>query len=112
LDKNVIQTMSLIQIPQSLTHKKLTKIDALLVSGEFVNVVCIASTVLKSIENSLHFKKNNTQILSQLPSNTLLAIKNIIIYWITNLPKKFIQLSVIKYPKSNIYCGFLNQYVN
>ena len=94
--------MSLIQIPQSLTHKKLTNIDVLLVSGQLVNVVCIASAVLKQVENSLHFNKKNTQILSQLPSNTLLAIKNNLIYWITNLPKKFIQLSVIKLCKSKI----------
>ena len=70
--------MSLIQIPQSLTHKKLTKIDALLVSGRFVNVVCIASAVIKPEENSLRFDKNNTQILLRLPSNILLVIKNIL----------------------------------
>ena len=67
--------MSLIKLPQSLTHKKLTKIDALLISAQFVNVVCIASAVIKPVENSLHFDRNNTQILSRISSNTLLAIK-------------------------------------
>ena len=104
--------MSLIKLPQSLTHKKLTKIDALLTSAQFVNVVCIASAVIKPVENSLRFDRNNTQILSRLSSNTLLAIKFFLIYWITNLPKKIIQLSVMKYSKSKIQLGFLNQYVN
>ena len=112
MDENLAQIMSLIKLPQSLTHKKLTKIDALLVSVQFVKVVCIASAVLKPVKNSLHFDKNNTQILSQLPLNTLLASKNNLIYWITNLPKKIIQLYVVKYSKSKIQLGFSNHYVN
>lgn len=102
MGEDVAQAMILSPIPQSLTHKKLTKIDALLVSNQFVDVFYVALTALKPLKNSLYFNRNNTQILSQLLSNTLLAVKNILTYWITNLPKKFINSCVIKYSENKI----------
>jgi PKHD-type hydroxylase len=95
--------MSLIQIPQLLTHEELSKIDALLESSLFVDGAKTASLAAQSVKKNLQIDKNNTQTLPQLQSIILQALKTSPLFQIAILPKHIYPIVFSKYSEGMTY---------
>jgi PKHD-type hydroxylase len=95
--------MSLIQIPQLLTHEELTQIDALIESSLFVDGAGTASIAAKAVKNNLQIDKNNTQTLPQLQSIILRALETSPLFQIATLPKHIYPIVFSKYSEGMTY---------
>ncbi len=111
MDEDVAHAMILLRIPQSLTHQKSTKIDALLVSCQFHSMVYVASNLFIAIKKILPSLKNGILISFPLLSNTLLAIKTFQLIGLQPCLKNH-SIACNKIFKKQNKLGFLNHSVN
>jgi PKHD-type hydroxylase len=103
LGENVAQIMSLLHLPQLLTHEELTKIDDLIESSLFVDGAKTASLAAQSVKNNLQIDKNNTQTLPQLQAIILRALETSPLFQIANLPKHIYPIVFSKYSEGMTY---------
>jgi PKHD-type hydroxylase len=103
LDENVAQIMSLLHLPQLLTHEELTKIDALIESSLFVDGAKTASLAAQSVKNNLQIDKDNTQTLPQLQAIILRALETSPLFQIATLPKHIYPIVFSKYSEGMTY---------
>jgi PKHD-type hydroxylase len=95
--------MSLLHLPQLLTHEELTKIDALIESSLFVDGAKTASLAAQSVKNNLQIDKDNTQTLPQLQAIILRALETSPLFQIATLPKHIYPIVFSKYSEGMTY---------
>jgi PKHD-type hydroxylase len=103
LGENVALTMSLLHLPQLLTHEELTKIDALIESSLFVDGAKTASLAAQSVKNNLQIDKDNTQTLPPLQKIILQALETNPLFQIATLPKHIYPIVFSKYSEGMTY---------
>jgi PKHD-type hydroxylase len=103
LGENVALTMSLLHLPQLLTHEELTKIDALIESSLFVDGAKTASLAAQSVKNNLQIDKDNTQTLPPLQKIILQALETNSLFQIATLPKHIYPIVFSKYSEGMTY---------
>jgi PKHD-type hydroxylase len=95
--------MSLLHLPQLLTHEELTKIDALIESSLFVDGAKTASLAAQSVKNNLQIDKDNTQTLPPLQKIILQALETNPLFQIATLPKHIYPIVFSKYSEGMTY---------
>ncbi|MEY4540122.1 MAG: hypothetical protein RLZZ306_1879 [Bacteroidota bacterium] len=103
MGENVALTMSLLHLPQIITHEELIKIDALIKSSLFVDGAKTASMSAKSVKNNLQIDKNDIQTLPQLQAIILRALETSPLFQIATLPKHIYPIVFSKYSEGMTY---------